>query len=200
MPSIGACLLAGLAVDCLWGCHAEAGEGTGGASLKKEKARTARRWFAVALVSVAVAASVWRCHARNAEWRDELSIYRATIRDLPNNAKAHHNYATALGNAPETFDEATRHLRRALQLHPDYASAYNNLGVALSLRGTDEDVDEAVEVFRAGLESVRRNPIVGSVGETLRRNLQRALAEQQRRQQRQRQRTQQQQRRRARAG
>jgi superkiller protein 3 len=41
------------------------------------------------------------------------------------------------------------HLRSALQLDPDYAEAYNNLGVTLASQGRYQ---EAIEQFSAALE------------------------------------------------
>jgi tetratricopeptide (TPR) repeat protein len=57
------------------------------------------------------------------------------------------------------------HLRSALQLDPDYAEAYNNLGVTLAIQGRHE---EAIEQFSAALQI---NPGYAKA----RRNLERSL-------------------------
>lgn len=48
----------------------------------------------------------------------------------------HHNYAEHLpAQDPPRLKEAEWHLERAIDLHPGYTSAYNNLGVILGRQG-----------------------------------------------------------------
>ena len=47
------------------------------------------------------------------------------------------------------FDEATKALRRAVELKPDYSAAYRELGKALEAAG---QVQEAAEIYRQGKE------------------------------------------------
>src|SRR5262249_26463620 len=57
------------------------------------------------------------------------------------------NLGTAL-QADGRLDEATPPSRRAIELGPDYAPAYNNLAVALRAKG---DVDEAIGTYERAL-------------------------------------------------
>jgi Flp pilus assembly protein TadD len=52
----------------------------------------------------------------------------------PNFAKAHNSLAVALAQKGKT-DEAISHLRKALQLQPDYEEAKRNLKALLEMQG-----------------------------------------------------------------
>ena len=47
------------------------------------------------------------------------------------------------------FDEAIAACRRAIEIKPDYADAYCNLGVALGMQGK---LDEAIAAYRQAIE------------------------------------------------
>ncbi|KAL1466352.1 hypothetical protein MTO96_026745 [Rhipicephalus appendiculatus] len=73
---------------------------------------------------------------------------RSGIRDLPENAKMHYNYANLQKDIANT-DSAIKHYRLAIELWPDHASAHNNLGTVLS------SAEESEHHFRHAL---RVNP------------------------------------------
>jgi tetratricopeptide (TPR) repeat protein len=97
-----------------------------------------RRRPAVAAVALAalVAAFGARTWVRNADWRDDATLFAATAIDAPNSAKAHFNGAVALQQAGR-FDDAMVHYRRALAIYPDYAAAALGIGQVYGLRGAD---------------------------------------------------------------
>jgi tetratricopeptide (TPR) repeat protein len=65
------------------------------------------------------------------DYRDNVTLYEATLRRNPGAWLAHHNLATLLvdGGRP---DDALPHIERTLALRPDYPEALNNLGNCLT--------------------------------------------------------------------
>lgn len=74
-------------------------------------------------------------------WRDDLTLHSYTVKTAPLNPIGHFNLAHALIQS-NRMDEAISHLRRAVELDPDYPEAHSNLGAALSTQGLHQ---EAVE-------------------------------------------------------
>jgi tetratricopeptide (TPR) repeat protein len=169
LPSVGWCLAAGWLL----------------AALAVQRTRGAQILLAAALLLFALRTAV-----RNADWRDELTLYAATVASAPSSAKAHHNYAVALERAAQ-LEAAIAHYRRALEIYPPYAAAAFGIGRAYALRGDDAaalrwyqdalgrdwsfakahlqvgmlqqrrgDVGAAEVSFRAGLESEPDNPLL----------------------------------------
>ncbi|MBX3023462.1 tetratricopeptide repeat protein [bacterium] len=116
LPSAGACLAAGWLLLLPW--------------------RTRPRTAAVLIAAVLglFAARTW---VRNQDWRDEGTLYAATVRIAPDSAKAHHNFAVARQRAG-AYDEALAHYRQALRIYPDYADAAFGIGHIATLRGDDD--------------------------------------------------------------
>ena len=111
----------------------------------------ARPRTAVALVSMTVMLFGTRTWLRNRDWRDERTLYAATVATAPNSAKAHHNLAVALQRDGE-LEESMVHFRRALEIYPDYASAAFGIGHLYTLKGLDAG---AVPWYQ---EALRRDP------------------------------------------
>jgi Tfp pilus assembly protein PilF len=86
---------------------------------------------------------------RNEDYRTELGLWRATVRDCPGNGYAHYNLAFMLGREPGRTAEAISEYREALRLDPEYAPAHNNLGNALASR--PEGIPEAVYEYRVAI-------------------------------------------------
>lgn len=105
-----------------------------------------RRGMIPACLAVALAFGVMT-HARNSDYRSEVSIWRDTVAKRPDNPRAHHNLGTVLQTAGK-LEEAERHFGEALRLRPDYADARAAIGGVAAQRGR---LDEALEHCRAAL-------------------------------------------------
>jgi len=88
------------------------------------------------------AACVWRVNA----WRDNLTLFRDTVRRSPSSARARLLLADAYKQV--NGRRAVREYRRAIAIRPDSAEARNNLGdMLLKMR----NVRAAIEQFRKAL-------------------------------------------------
>ncbi|HEU5180756.1 MAG TPA: tetratricopeptide repeat protein [Candidatus Polarisedimenticolia bacterium] len=109
------------------------------ALLHAKRPRTTRATVGVILVLLA-----GRTWARNREWKDDFTLFRAAERVSPRSSKVQYN----LGNAYRRRGEiglAIGHYRRCLELFPRYVPARRNLAVALTDTGSS---NEAVEILR----------------------------------------------------
>jgi len=85
-----------------------------------------------AFVALFVAASVQTAH-----WRDSISLWSHTLTCTSANPLAHYNLGHAL-EADGRPGEAIQQFERVLQLAPDYADAYSDMGVASAKLGQSE--------------------------------------------------------------
>jgi tetratricopeptide (TPR) repeat protein len=84
-------------------------------------------------------------------YRDAETLYRTTLARNPSAWIAHNNLASLMlaGEPPRPrIEESITHLHRAIELKPDYAEAYYNLGTALERL---ERRDEAVAAYDRAL-------------------------------------------------
>jgi tetratricopeptide (TPR) repeat protein len=104
--------------------------------------------IAAAAGAVAILGSMtWnQCRA----YRNQETLYTATLRENPDCWLAHDNLGVVLEQEGRT-DEAIAHYRKALILKPDYPEGYNNLGNALARIGRRS---EAIDQYARAL-SVR---------------------------------------------
>lgn len=103
---------------------------------------------ALALGLALLVAAGWRTHARNADYRDSLSIWADTARRVPDSPRARNNHGAMLLERGRT-DEAVAEFRAALDLSPTHAQAWHNLGNAQSARG---QFGEALGYYRRAIE------------------------------------------------
>ncbi|MDO8206582.1 MAG: tetratricopeptide repeat protein [Gallionella sp.] len=80
--------------------------------------------------------------------KEAIAALRKAVECLPDDAEAHNNLASALGDIGR-FTESAESCRRALEIKPDSAEAHHNLGTAM-LRS--EQFDDAVSSCRKALE------------------------------------------------
>lgn len=77
--------------------------------------------------------------ARNADWKDDYTLYKADVEKSPEDTRLHHNLATAIAEnmwpaetdsmkKKEYDKESIYHLRRAMDIYPDYADANVEMG------------------------------------------------------------------------
>ena len=150
-PSIGFCLLAGWLLGA-W--LPERWRGVG-----RARAGELATMGMALLVVVAMGAGTWR---RCRDWRDEVSLFGATVEQVPDNGTAQLNYAAALGDLAERTGDAARrgdlieralgHQQRALELSPGNYRVYFGLANLYRLRG---DGARAEAQYR---EALRLNP------------------------------------------
>jgi Flp pilus assembly protein TadD len=120
LPSAGFCIVAAWAL--LEGATRVAGTG-----------ETVRR-VAAGLMAVAVAACGARTVARARDWRDDLHLFQAAVRDAPGSSLAHLNLGVALADAGR-LDEAEAEYRIALPLTYNRYKVHYNLGNLHRVRG-----------------------------------------------------------------
>jgi Flp pilus assembly protein TadD len=81
-------------------------------------------------------------------WRDSLSLYEHTLAITKNNYLMHTKYGNLLRMVGR-MDEAMRHLKRAVEIKPNYAISHSNLALAFR----DKDMfEEAKEEFEYSLK------------------------------------------------
>jgi Flp pilus assembly protein TadD len=84
-------------------------------------------------------------------WQNNLTLYRAAVREAPDSPDAHDNLGVVLRESGD-LPEAVREHRQAVALKPDHGGARNNLGSALLESG---DLNGALTEYR---EAVRLVP------------------------------------------
>jgi tetratricopeptide (TPR) repeat protein len=100
---------------------------------------------AVALMLAGCAARTWN---QLGVWQNSNTLYEHALAVTKDNYLAHGYLATTLLNEGH-FDEAGLHLRRAVEIKPDYAAARHRLGVALEKMGrTDEALATYLELLK----------------------------------------------------
>jgi protein O-mannosyl-transferase len=89
-------------------------------------------------------------YARNSVYRSDVSVWTATARDWPTNARAHCSLGDALSRQPGEMPRAIVEYREAIRLHENYADAHTDLGVALEQAAGG--IGEAISEFKRAIE------------------------------------------------
>ena len=111
-------------------------------------ARDRPHWAATAVAIAAVAALTCLTWRQNRLYRDEITLYQATLEKNPNCWMAHNNLGIALVEAGKPQD-AFPHYRQALLLKPDYPETLYNMGNAFRITGQNQ---QAIECYQQALE------------------------------------------------
>lgn len=129
-----------------------------GAGLAMLFERSRRGAMAVAGGLLLVLATLtWR---QAGDYRDEESLYRATIAANPSSWMAHHNLGRLVARKAGGLEEAIAHFEIAIALKPDHARAHYSLGVALQRVGRGA---QAVPHFEAAIRLEPTNaPLVAN--------------------------------------
>jgi protein O-mannosyl-transferase len=106
-PSIGMCVLASLGL--VW--------------LRQRVPRVATGLLAAIIVLFSC-----RTIVRNRDWKDNRTLYAATLRSAPNSAKAHHNMALEYMDARQ-FGPARKEFETAIQIYPYDPKALATFGL-----------------------------------------------------------------------
>jgi Tfp pilus assembly protein PilF len=85
-----------------------------------------------------------RTVARNADWKNEATLYRTTVRTAGASARAHLNLGK-LYYKEGRYPEAMVELRRALEINPQYAGAWSTLAGVHRATGRMGDALQAME-------------------------------------------------------
>ncbi|MCE9613332.1 MAG: tetratricopeptide repeat protein [Lentisphaerae bacterium] len=111
----------------------------------RHAATTRYRLLAIALpLALALGVATFQ---RNRDYRTELSLWMDTLQKRPNNAQAAVTAGAALLDLGR-IDEALALCQRAIRIKPDYAMAYNNLGL---VRYRQTNYEAAVAAYDQGL-------------------------------------------------
>jgi tetratricopeptide (TPR) repeat protein len=119
LPSLGFCFLAGFAF------HKIRNFDFGG------KAKRNAKIAAVALIALVLLFYSFATIKRNAEWRDNLTLWSKTVEDSPGSSRAHNNLGFAYEQLGD-YGNAIMHFKKAIELRPSNYKAYTNLGAALA--------------------------------------------------------------------
>lgn len=102
--------------------------------------------IAFLLLAALLAGAAWK---RNLVWKTEVTLWEDATAKKPRNSRAWNN----LGGAyikEKSADKALRALVRAIELDPSKAAAWNNLGIAIDLKGVYRDrFNKTKEMFNA---------------------------------------------------
>ncbi|MBL7070895.1 MAG: tetratricopeptide repeat protein [Candidatus Omnitrophica bacterium] len=110
--------------------------------------------FAIAFFAVIVSLYSFRTFMRNRDWKDDLSIYSATLKSSPKKAKMYYNIGT-IYEKNKDFEKALTYYNYALNSGPEKAEIYTNIATAsMSI----EDYGIAEKNFKKALEIDPEHP------------------------------------------
>jgi tetratricopeptide (TPR) repeat protein len=103
--------------------------------------------------------------SRSKYWKDDITIFSHDVKTSPNSATAHYILGSSLAktvlnspdkkNQADTFNIAKAHLKRAIEISPDYRTASSYLGF---LYLTENNNDSAYYYLKGGIEKAPDDP------------------------------------------
>lgn len=102
--------------------------------LYKHIGKPSLRITMTAVISLILLGYGWITIHRNRNWKNDLTLFSANVRDAPASPRAHYNLSTFFLARGE-YDQAIKELQTAIQLRPDYVQAHYNLACAYALKG-----------------------------------------------------------------
>lgn len=111
--------------------------------------RKDRQMHVLCTIAVLVPATALGCLtvSRNRLYQSEAAIWQDAVEKAPNNWRAHFNLSTSLKKTD--YARREQHLRRSLELAPDWSPAWTNLGILLQ---ETNRLDESLECFDKAAE------------------------------------------------
>ena len=103
--------------------------------------RQALSW---ALLATAVVALGTRTIVRNRDWKTNLTLFSATVRDAPGSARAHSNMGGQYMDQGR-LDLAAAEFQTALRIFPDFPDALEFYGIVQSRQGHDQEARQLLE-------------------------------------------------------
>ena len=86
---------------------------------------------------------------------EAIECFNELLREKQDTAEVHYNWALAL-NMQRKYDDAIKHLTRALEMTPNYSAAQNQMGALLLATGrTEEAITHLNEALRTSKEPVK---------------------------------------------
>lgn len=102
---------------------------------------------------------VFRTTTRNADWKDNLTLFSHDVKISGNSARTNQTLGSALmlagmsaknkQNQTDTFNLAKNYLRKALDIYPDFYSPLSHLGVIYLF---ENKIDSAYSCLKKGIE------------------------------------------------
>jgi tetratricopeptide (TPR) repeat protein len=114
---------------------------------------SANRKLAAGVLGLLVLAFAARTMARNRDWKDNLTLYSAGVRAVPDSARMHGLLGQEYLKRGE-LNAAAEELQKAIQIYPTYPQATENYGLAEARLGHDR---EAREFLEKGLALTRKD-------------------------------------------
>lgn len=111
------------------------------------------KWILPMLIIIALASV--KTIARNKDWQDNYTLYKADYLKVPNSARARLYYGIELISRynrtqdPRDIAEAIEQIKLSAEINPEFTYAYHNLGVAYQKINNH---DEAIECYQKLLE------------------------------------------------
>ncbi len=110
-----------------------------------------RRIVAAGILTVIIALLTGATHARNAVWKDEVTLWKDTVQKSPEKKRPRDSLGLAY-NVQGLYEKAIPQFRTSLRIDPSDPDTHYNLGVALQSAG---NMSEAIQEYRI---SIRLNP------------------------------------------
>jgi tetratricopeptide (TPR) repeat protein len=124
VPSFGFCLLVGLALTRLADSRGDpVGRPAGGRGVSRPSMKAAAGYGLMALLLTFYGV---RTVVRNADWQDELTLWRKTIATAPSSARAHYNLGVVLKER-EDLRGALQAFQSAAAANPSYGYSYTGM-------------------------------------------------------------------------
>jgi Flp pilus assembly protein TadD len=106
-------------------------------------------------VFIVVLAYSAKTYTRNFDWKNNLTLFRADVDATPNSARTHFSLAAALNSTAVTqedpavkaqmLQESIASFQRSVEIYPEFASAWYNMGVAYFNNGDPQNAQIAYE-------------------------------------------------------
>ncbi|MDP3111369.1 MAG: tetratricopeptide repeat protein [Thermodesulfovibrionales bacterium] len=111
-----------------------------------KRTASGKKVFAGIMIAVILALS-GAAYARNAIWKDSISLWEDTVKKSPEKARPHNNLGSAYAKQGR-IDEAVNEYKTALKIKPDFNDALYNLGISYFDQGR---IDEAIREYKVAI-------------------------------------------------
>ncbi len=113
----------------------------------RERVQGPARWATSAVAVVVVGALTLLTWRQSGLYRDDFTLYQATLDKNPSCWLAHNNLGIALAKA-DRVSEAIEHYQQAMRIEPNYHKVYYNMGLTLAKIGR---LQEAIKYYEQAL-------------------------------------------------